>query len=138
MKFPIKIPKNKKPTITKPVQDKLQNEKKLIHKIVSDERAKFFIENVTKLGLNIIPEYKFIENRKFRIDFFIEHNGKKLGFEVEGGVYKGGRHTSPKGFLRDMEKYNLFALNGIYLYRTIPDKLNSPQVLKDICTFFGI
>lgn len=68
-------------------------------------------------------EYQFHPNRKWRIDYYFEANGVKVGLEVEGGVWTGGRHTRPKGFLGDMEKYNAMACAGIFLLRVTPDDL---------------
>ena len=57
-------------------------------------------------------EYRFAELRRpdtgrpymYRSDFFIEPD---ILVEVEGGIWTGGRHTQPKGFIADIEKYNL-------------------------------
>lgn len=53
----------------------------------------------------IIPEYKFMPNRKFRFDFAIPK--RNLAIERDGGVWTQGRHTRGAGFLKDMEKLNL-------------------------------
>lgn len=70
-----------------------------------------------------IPEYRFDDVRKWRIDYYFEANGKRLGLEVEGGVHTGGRHVRGKGFIADMEKYNEMAAQGIFLLRVTPQQL---------------
>ena len=72
----------------------------------------------------ITPEFKFHPERRWKIDYYIEHKGKRVALEVEGGIYTGGRHINPTGFLKDMEKYNAMAVMGIYLYRCTPNELH--------------
>lgn len=73
------------------------------------------------LKVECIKEYKFHPTRKWRFDYAIPEH--KIALEVEGGVWTGGRHTSPKGFLGDMEKYNTATIMGWKLLRTTPEKL---------------
>lgn len=68
-------------------------------------------------GCELKKEYQFAPKRKFRMDYYGETNGKKFCIELEGGIYIRGRHTRPSGFLRDMEKYNLAAQIGIFVFR---------------------
>lgn len=78
---------------------------------------------ICKSDLNIIAikEHIFHPIRKWRFDYaIIEH---KIAVEVEGGVYTGGRHTRPVGFLGDMEKYNAGTLLGWRIFRVTPDSL---------------
>lgn len=77
-----------------------------------------------------IKEYKFHETRKWRFDYAIPKY--KIAIEVEGGVWIGGRHTSPKGFLGDIEKYNTATVMGWKVLRTIPDELCSNATLDMI------
>lgn len=75
------------------------------------------------------PEHVFCKGRLWRIDYYFERSGVKVALEVEGGVYSGGRHTRPKGFLGDIEKYNMLSLMGIWLIRTTPKDLISVATL---------
>lgn len=79
-------------------------------------------------GLNVEKEYRFHPTRKWRFDYAIP--AIKLAVEVEGGVWTGGRHTSSKGFLGDMEKYNEAALLGWCLIRTTPDQLLTSKTIE--------
>ena len=77
-----------------------------------------------------IPEYQFLVNRKFRIDYAWPEY--LVGMEIEGGIYSGGRHITPKGFINDMEKYNLMNEHGWNLLRYAPKKIDYLQILKTI------
>lgn len=66
-------------------------------------------------------EYKFHTDRKWRMDY--AWPDVKVALEVEGGVWSGGRHTSARGFLADMEKYNSAAALGWKVLRTTPGEL---------------
>ncbi len=77
-------------------------------------------------------EYRFDAKRKWRIDYYFEANGRRVALEVEGGVWSQGRHTRPKGFLADMEKYNAMACAGILLLRTTPEKLLTTETFTNI------
>lgn len=75
------------------------------------------------LGLEISMEFKFHPVRKWRFDYAITDPNTKIAIEVEGGVFTGGRHTRPLGFLGDMEKYNQAALLGWRVFRVTPEEL---------------
>ena len=79
-------------------------------------------------GLDVEKEYRFHPTRKWRFDYAI--SAIKLAVEVEGRVWTGGRHTSSKGFLGDMEKYNEAALLGWCLIRTTPDRLLTSKTIE--------
>ncbi len=79
------------------------------------------------LHVECVKEFRFHPERRWRFDYAIPSH--KIAVEVEGGVWTGGRHTSPKGFLNDMEKYNAAALLGWRVFRTTPNKLLSGDTL---------
>ena len=77
-------------------------------------------------------EYKFHPERKWRYDY--AWPDAKVALEVEGGVWSGGRHTSARGFLKDMEKYNAAAALGWKVLRTTPGdllRLATVKMVKD-------
>lgn len=84
------------------------------------------------LKVECVKEHKFHPTRKWRFDYAIPEH--KIALEVEGGVWTGGRHTSPKGFLNDMEKYNTATLMGWRVFRTIPDELHTNATLQMLRT----
>jgi hypothetical protein len=87
-------------------------------------------------ALNGLPvplyEFRFHETRKWRFDFYFPD--VRLAIEVEGGAseYRRGRHMRAKGFLKDMEKYNAAAEQGIRVLRYQPGKINCQQIKKTI------
>ena len=96
-----------------------------------DKTALLFARLCEASGLPApIPEYKFHATRKWRIDYYFEINGKRIALEVEGGVWTGGRHTTGKGFMADMEKYNAISAAGIVLLRTTPDRLMTAETIE--------
>lgn len=81
----------------------------------------------TDLKVECVKEFKFHPARKWRFDYAVPEH--KIALEVEGGVWTGGRHTSPKGFLGDIEKYNTATLMGWRVFRTTPDDLYKKKTL---------
>ena len=81
----------------------------------------------TDLKVDCVKELKFHPVRKWRFDYAVPEH--KIALEVEGGVWTGGRHTSPKGFLGDIEKYNTATLMGWRVFRTTPDDLYKKKTL---------
>jgi len=58
----------------------------------------------------VITEHRFHPVRRWRFDY--AWPDRMIAFEVEGGIYKGGRHTSIKGYEGDCEKYSEAAILG--------------------------
>ena len=77
----------------------------------------------TELRTECVKEYRCHPKRRWRFDDALPEH--RIAVEVEGGVWSGGRHTSPKGFLGDIEKYNCAALMGWRLFRVTPDTLTT-------------
>lgn len=77
------------------------------------------------------PEYYFAKatlGRRWRLDWcFIP---ERVAVEVEGGYAVQGRHTSAKGFLADMEKYNTLACMGYRLIRVSPRQIANGEALN--------
>ena len=84
----------------------------------------------TDLKVECIKEYKFHPTRRWRFDYAVPVH--KIALEVEGGVWTGGRHTSPKGFLGDIEKYNTATLMGWRVFRTTPEGLYKQSTINMI------
>lgn len=79
------------------------------------------------LRVECVKEYRFHPVRRWRFDYAIPEY--KIALEVEGGVWNGGRHTSPVGFLNDIVKYNSATLLGWRVFRTTPQDLLTKGVL---------
>lgn len=81
-----------------------------------------------ELHADCVREYRFFKPRMWRFDYAIPLY--KIAVEVEGGVWTGGRHIRPKGFLGDMQKYNTATLCGWRVFRTTPQNLMSSDFFK--------
>ncbi len=73
-----------------------------------------------ELELKWFPEYRFVDTRRWKADFYLpEHN---VLLEIEGGTgyflnpkgktIRGGRHSRQKGYEDDCRKYNAAQLVG--------------------------
>lgn len=78
----------------------------------------------------VVREFRFHPTRRWRFDFALPEH--RVAVEVEGGVWIGGRHTSPKGFIGDIEKYNTATLMGWRVLRVTPDKLCKAETIEMI------
>lgn len=113
-----------------------RQKKKKITKQKQNTTDAFTLICKSELGMECVKEYKFHPIRKWRFDYAIP--SALVALEVEGGVWTGGRHINPKGFLNDMEKYNSATLMGWSVYRTTPDDLYTGKTLELIKTaIFG-
>ena len=91
------------------------------------------VEIVLKsLGLEWVSEYRFYPVRKWRFDYFLPV--LKIGIEIEGGVFSGGRHTRGAGYSRDCEKYNQAQICGFVVLRYPAHELrkNPEMVERDL------
>ena len=124
----------KKPKILK----KSKTKKKTVIKLKPKKKGKNSLINAKVLKaliledfkMDCILEYKFHDTRKWRIDIFIPD--LKVAIELEGGVYTYGRHTRPKGFLADIEKYNKISILGLKLLRYAHVEHTYNDILKDL------
>jgi len=75
-----------------------------------------------------VIEFRFHAVRLWRFDYaWPDH---KVALEVEGGVWTKGRHTRPKGFLGDIEKYNKAVETGWSVVRCTPKTLYSTGTIS--------
>ena len=78
------------------------------------------------------PEFYFARPRRWRLDWFWRQDRGGVALEVEGGAWIYGRHTRPKGFLSDMEKYNRATAMGIRIFRCTPNSIHlGMQLVKE-------
>lgn len=81
-------------------------------------KGKDYIEySLRELKVEYEKEFRFHHQRKFRFDFYFEHDGKKIGIEYDGLFSPKSRHTTVTGFSTDTEKTNLAQLNGYMVLR---------------------
>ena len=81
-------------------------------------------------GYNFIKEYRFYEKRRWRFDY--ANIEKKIAIEIEGGAWSGGRHTRGKGFIGDMEKYNMAVAECWAVLRFTPSQMKESKTYEFI------
>ncbi len=86
-------------------------------------------------GYEVEPEFKFIENRRFRADWKVSKGKKCVLVEYEGINASKARHTSFTGYTKDCEKYNLAQINGYAVLRYT--MINFCNVFEDLNAFFN-
>jgi very-short-patch-repair endonuclease len=67
-------------------------------------------------------EVRFHPTRKWRFDWGWEP--WRVALEIDGGAFRGGRHTRGAGFVRDCEKINEAQLLGWMVLRVTPQQIN--------------
>ena len=78
-------------------------------------------------------EHTFLKDRKYRFDFaFLE---SKVAVEMQGKIWKKGRHNTGTGLLDGYEKYNLAVYNGWVVFQLAQEMLKESDLMsihKDI------
>lgn len=69
-----------------------------------------------------VREYKFCDGRAWRFDFAWPE--RLVAIEIEGGIWRNGRHTRGSGFEKDCEKYNAAAIEGWKVLRITKSMLD--------------
>ena len=95
-----------------------------------------------ELGFSCEREFQFKIGRKWRADYLIFRNERTpfnpLSFkktalvEFEGGAWTRGRHTRGKGFIADLEKYNVASGLGYKVFRFTPDQVKRGEAKEFI------
>lgn len=85
-----------------------------------------------QINIHTLPrpqrEFRFHPTRQWRFDF--AYPEKKIGIEVEGGIWNGGRHTRGKGFEGDCEKYNEAVMAGWKVLRFTPKMVETGAAVR--------
>lgn len=114
-----------------------RNSGKIISKLYPGKsKQKNFIESVLfewtqQRGILLYGEYIFHDTRKFRFDWCVPD--LKIAFEYEGIYSEVSRHTSIKGYNRDVEKYNEAQKLGWKVFRYTA--LNFRNVSQDLINY---
>lgn len=103
-------------------------------KVPNEFEAKLARELKT-LKIEFEQEFEFHPKRKWRADFHLV--GKKILVEVEGAIWSGGRHTRGKGYIGDMEKYNVATMMGYQVIRFSTDQVKSGHAIQQIEKMVG-
>jgi len=72
-------------------------------------------------------EYRFHPKRMWRLDFAWPE--QKIGVEIEGGVWTGGRHSTGVGFTLDCEKYAEAMCLGWTILRVTGSQVQNGQAI---------
>jgi hypothetical protein len=80
-------------------------------------------------------EYSAIPGRKFRFD--MAWPDQLIAVEIEGGTFVTSRHRTSDGFTKDLDKYNLAAVNGWRVLRVSPEMIESGAALQMIEAVFA-
>lgn len=78
-------------------------------------------------------QYKFLQDRKFAIDFAMID--KKLAIEIEGGTWINGGHNRGKIFESNCEKYNELSKRGWTLFRFTTGMVTSGKAILFVQDF---
>jgi len=97
------------------------------------EREMAFMLRVA--GVEVVPEFRFHPDRKWRFDFSIPE--KKIAIECEGGTWTGGRHVRGSGFEKDCEKYNAAAALNWRVFRYTKQMIASGEAVNQIKEVLG-
>jgi len=97
--------------------------------VSKSELEEEFYRWVIREGWRPKREYRFHPFRRWRFDFAWPR--KKIGVEIEGGVWTGGRHVRPAGFEKDCEKYNEAAACGWKVLRVTGKMLADKDQIKE-------
>ena len=85
-----------------------------------------------KLFLSLRNQVVVIPGRKYRVDYAAELDDKKYALEFEGGCYSKGLssigYRSIAGYKKHVEKYNVLAQHGWFVFRF----QNDPKQLRDV------
>jgi very-short-patch-repair endonuclease len=74
-----------------------------------------------------VREHRFDPGRRWRFDF--AWPDRMLAVEVEGAVWKGGRHTRGSGYVKDMEKYNRASILGWRVLRFSTEQVQRGEAI---------
>ena len=86
--------------------------------------------------MDIVKELQLHPVRKWRFDYAFPK--LKVAIEIDGAVWKLGRHNRPKGYIADMEKLNTAASMGWLVLRFSTDErflLKTRALIKDTVSY---
>lgn len=105
--------------------------KKKLLTIIREEESKNFKNYLEKeTGQAVTMEHRFAPPRRWAFDFAIQ--SLMIAIEVEGGVFSNGRHTRGKGYMGDMEKYNVANELGWSILRYSPDQKYKADTITQV------
>ena len=103
-------------------------------KVANQFEAKLALE-LQALKIEFEQEFRFHPLRKWRADFYLV--GRMILVEIEGGIWSNGRHTRGKGYIGDMEKYNVATMLGYQVIRFSTEQVKSGKAIQQIEKMVG-
>jgi hypothetical protein len=122
-----------KPKTPKPLKPKPIKTVKIPKVVFQSPHVNTWCYGLKAMGIEFVVEHQFHDVRKFRFDVAIP--ALKLGIEYEGIFSEKSRHTAPKGYSTDCEKYNLATVEGWRVLRYTA--LNYQNMFQDIHTIIN-
>lgn len=96
-----------------------------------------FAAQCRAVGLIPAREYRFAPPRRWRFDFAFDADCHRIGIEIHGGVWSGGRHTRGAGFTADCEKYSEAAVRKWRILHFTTEMVKSGAALKTLEAALG-
>lgn len=87
------------------------------------------------LELGLVREHVFHPTRKWRMDF--AYPRERIGIEVDGGVFSGGRHVRGAGYEEDCAKLNEAAILGWTVLRVTSHHIGQGLALQWVERLMG-
>ena len=130
------------PNLLKPAKEPKTEARKDLDREIRESFARQF-EAVWQRcnGPELIKEFKlssavkeaiYGEIKEWRNDYL--HEPTRTIIELDGGIYNGGRHVRPQGFIEDCVKLNMATMCGYRLIR-IPTGFATDNYLSQIIAF---
>ena len=110
---------------------------------MSQQRATYRVDYEAELAQQVqfaglptpVAQHRFHPVRRWRFDLaFPDH---MLAIEVDGGIWRQGRHTRGAGYRRDCIKINEAVLLGWRVLRFTPDMVTDGKALEYIIDALG-
>jgi very-short-patch-repair endonuclease len=87
-------------------------------------------------GLRPEREFRFMDDRKFRLDFAFPE--QKVAVEVEGGTWIAGRHSRGSTMAKDMAKYNRGTILGWRILRYSTEMVTAGTAIDEVLEILGL
>ncbi len=113
-----------------PRKGKAVNAARIVAATQHDTSDVFTVFCKNEFGYEPVREFRFHPTRKWRFDYAIPV--LKIAIECDGGVWTGGRHVSPQGYLKDMEKFNAAAELGWVVLKFTPQTLVTSGTIETL------
>lgn len=88
--------------------------------------SKFFLYWKSLGGPEIEKEFRFHPKRRWRFDAAIP--SKKIGIEINGGIWVKSGHSSGTGLTRDAEKLNEAVFEGWRVFVLVGSHITAPYI----------